>query len=93
MAAALKEVSVRRDGATLVLKPVLRNTHGQIIYVAKNPRSWATNYSVWANVERTKALVSHHKTKVLATALAQRLQNTDVLQWLLTHSPRRSASK
>ncbi len=80
----LKPRKVKAEGDTLTLKPVLRNSKRQIIYVAKNPQRWATNYSLWANPGRGWGwmLISHHKTFATAVAAAKRLKDKDVLKVL-----------
>lgn len=78
----MKAVKLRAEGRTLTLEPVLTNKKRQKIYVAKNPRSWQTNYSVWSFQGGGWLLVSHHRTKVLAVAAAKRLNNKDVLKVL-----------
>ena len=72
------------EGSILTLMPVLENKYGQKVYVAKNPASWRTNYSVWADCGRewSTMLASHHKTKKLAVAAAKRLRSKNVLRFL-----------
>jgi hypothetical protein len=80
----MKVVKVRVEGSTLTLEPVLVNKLKQKVYVSKNPARWESNYSVWGYGGRgwTPMLVSHHRTKALATSAAKRLANKDVLKIL-----------
>ena len=79
-----KSVGYTKEGARLILQPVLINKHDQKVYVAKHPKSWKTNYSVWVDAGKgwDKMLASHHRSKDLAIAGARRLQNKDVLRVL-----------
>ena len=64
----LKSKKISAEGSILTLVPVLENKYKQKVYVAKNPASWSTNYSVWAYCGSrwpTRMLVSHHKTRNL----------------------------
>ena len=80
----MKSIKVKAEGRTLTLTPVLVNEYKQGIYVAKNPASWSSNYSVWADVGSGwgKMLASHHKTRELAVAAAKRLRSKNVLRVL-----------
>ena len=80
----MRSVKVKAEGSTLTLVPVLVNKYGQTIYIAKNPARWVSNYSVWGYPGRVwgKMLVSHHRTKELATAAAKRLRSKNVLRVL-----------
>ena len=77
-------VSIRVEGAQLILQPVLINKHDQKVYVAKHPKSWKTKYSVWVDAGGGWGymLASHHRAKHTAIAGARRLQNKDVLRVL-----------
>ncbi len=100
MTTGLKIVKIKastpsREGTWLTLEPILRNNNGQVIYVAKNPADWLSNYSVWAREAKGKLgmlLVSQHKTKALAVTAAEQLRNKDVLHihgWVYKRQHRR----
>ena len=81
---AIRPLHIRAEGTMLTLTPALINNYGQKIYIAKHPESWKSNYSVWADCGKrwSRMLVSHHRTRDLATKAANRLRNKNVLRVL-----------